>query len=250
MLNALTINVEDYFHVSAFESVVDPEDWPRYESRIEGSTRRLLAVLSEHNVRVAFFVLGWVAEHHPGLVREIQGAGHEIACHGYAHRLVYRHSRELFRQDVRRARGKLEKITGREVVGYRAPSYSITEGVRWALQILREEGFRYDSSIFPINHDRYGIPQAHRFPYRIELLEGDGIVELPPSTVRLLGQNIPLAGGGYLRLFPFRFLRWAIRGINRAGQPAILYLHPWELDPGQPRLKAGLISNFRQYVNL
>lgn len=187
MLNALTIDVEDYFHVSAFESVVDPLDWPRYESRIEENTRRLLAILSEHNSKATFFVLGWVAEHYLRLVREIQDGGHEVACHGYAHKLVYQHSQELFRQDVRQAKRKLEETVGQEVAGYRAPSYSITEEVLWALQILEEEGFRYDSSIFPINHDRYGIPGAHRFPHQIELLGGNGLVELPPSTVRILG---------------------------------------------------------------
>lgn len=251
MLNALTIDVEDYYHVSAFESVIQFANWDRYESRVESNTGRILDVLAGSNVKATFFVLGWVAERHPGLVNAIQGAGHEIASHGYRHRLLYQMSREEFREDTQRSKGILEDLSGVPVVGYRAPSCSIIQETLWCLNVLQELGFQYDSSIFPLHHDRYGIPHHNRFPHRISGPDGNSIWEFPMSTVRLGKVNLPTAGGGYLRLLPYSLVRWGIRRINtKERQPAVVYLHPWELDPGQPRLRGPRLSVFRHYVNL
>lgn len=251
MLNALTIDVEDYYHVSAFESIVRQEDWPRFESRVERNTMNVLGILSDYDIKATFFVLAWVADRFPQLVRNIQKEGHEIACHGYWHKLIYQYPRDFFRDDIRKAKAVLEEISGVEVVGYRAPSYSIVEDTLWALDVLLEEGFEYDSSIFPIRHDRYGMPDSARFPYVINRSGYGRIKEFPLSTVRFLGVNFPVAGGGYFRLLPYRFTRWALNRINKAeGKPFIFYFHPWEIDPDQPRLKAGSISRFRHYINL
>jgi polysaccharide deacetylase family protein (PEP-CTERM system associated) len=218
------------------------------------NTRRLLALLDEFGVKATFFVLGWVAEREPGLIREIQAKGHEIASHGYGHELIYHIGSERFREDVRRSKGILEGITGLAVRGYRAPSYSITPRSLWALDILLEEGFSYDSSIFPVHHDTYGMPDAPRFPYTHERA-GGRLREFPLTTlpIRLARwqYNLPIAGGGYLRLFPVALIRHGIERINRMEQkPAVLYLHPWEIDPGQPRIRAGWKSRFRHYNNL
>ena len=251
MRNALTIDVEDYFMVSAFAECVAFESWDSYESRVEASTQRILDLLARYRIKATFFVLGWVGEKCPGLVRDIASSGHEIACHGYNHRLVYDLSHGEFREDVKRAKAVLEHITGTPVTGYRATSYSIMEKTLWALDILIEEGFLYDSSIFPIHHDRYGFPRFDRFPVNISRNGGKKIFELPLSTVRFFGKNIPIAGGGYLRLFPVKLTKWAIRRINeREGQPAIIYVHPWEFDPEQPRIKGHTLSLFRHYINL
>ncbi len=254
MRNALTVDVEDFFQVTAFERHVSREEWDSFPLRVEGNTRRVLDMFDEYGVRGTFFVLGWVAERVPGLVKEIHRRGHEIACHGYGHQLVYHIGPERFREDVRRAKDILEHITGEEVSGYRAPSYSVTGKSLWALDIMIEEGFRYDSSIFPIIHDIYGIPGGERFPHEIETKSGK-IKEFPISTFPLgIGKwryRLPVAGGGYLRLFPVHLIRRAIDYINRReGHPAIVYFHPWEIDPGQPRIRAGLKSRFRHYVNL
>lgn len=249
MINALTIDVEDYYMVSAFAEVVRFEEWGTYESRVERNTYRILAMLEEHRAHATFFVLGWVAKQCPRLVSDIHAAGHEIACHGYNHRLVYALTPDQFRADVRMTKSILEDLTGAPVIGYRAASYSIIEESLWALDVLMEEGFRYDSSIFPVYHDRYGMPRAERFPHLIERSRG-AISEFPPSTVTLLGQNVPVAGGGYLRLLPAQLIARGIRSINRAGQPAVVYFHPWEIDPEQPRIRAGLRSRFRHYLNL
>lgn len=254
MLNALTVDVEDYFQVTAFAGVVDRDDWPIYPSRVEDNTRRVFDLLDEHRLKGTFFVLGWVAERFPGLVTEIASRGHEVACHGYDHTLIYNQEPETFRDDVRRTKAMLEDITGRPVLGYRAPSYSITEKSLWALDIIIEEGFSYDSSIFPIHHDNYGIPGAERFPFTVERKAGS-IVEFPLTTLamNLPGKKmaLPIAGGGYLRLLPAGIIRWGMRHINQVeNQPAVLYFHPWELDPEQPRIKARLRSRFRHYVNL
>src|SRR6266511_605870 len=251
MLNALTIDVEDYYHVSAFESIIRFEDWDGYESRVERNTSRLLDLLDAYRTKATFFVLGWVAERHPRLVRTIQMRGHEVASHGYAHRCIYTQRPEEFRRETRRAIRTLEDATGQRIFGYRAASYSITDASLWALEILQEEGFPYDSSIFPIHHDRYGIPGYQRFCHVVNGHAGNGLLEFPISTVRLAGSNIPVAGGGYLRLFPYTLIRWGIRRINaREDQPALVYLHPWEIDPGQPRIQASALSRFRHYVNL
>ncbi len=254
MLNALTIDVEDYFHVAAFERYVRAEDWPRYPLRVEDNTSRILDMLDEFSVKATFFVLAWVAERCSSLVREIQRRGHHVACHGYGHKLIYRIGPDNFRKDVRESKKLLEDICGRQVRGYRAPSYSITKRSLWALDILIEEGFLYDSSIFPIVHDLYGIPGADRFPHVISRPSGI-IREFPMSTIQVGVSNIryrvPVAGGGYLRLFPAGLIRKAVNHINRSEhQPAVIYFHPWEIDPGQPRICAGFKSRFRHYLNL
>lgn len=250
IVNALTVDVEEYFHPNAMDAAVTPEEWECLPHRVEGNTLRMLELLAELGVRATFFVLGWVAERWPHLVRDIARAGHEIACHGYAHRLVYKLGRDGFEADVARARRVLEDCLGARVSGFRAASWSIVAGTLWALDVLVEQGFRYDSSIFPIRHDIYGIPGFSRFPVRLRCAAGE-ILEIPPSTVQFLGQNWPVAGGGYLRLLPYRFTRWSICRINRRdGAPAMVYVHPWELDVDQPRLNAGRIARLRQYTNL
>ncbi len=250
MKNALTIDVEDYFMVSAFADIVKFEDWGNYESRVEQSTYKILELLDEHDVKATFFVLGWVAEHYPGIVRDIHKRGHEVASHGYNHRLVYNLAPDDFREDTRKAKQILEDITGEPVYGYRAASYSVTEKSIWALDILIEEGFIYDSSIFPVRHDRYGIPSAERLPHHINRNSGS-IYEFPLSTYRVLGQNIPVAGGGYLRLFPLFLTKASIRAINNTeGKPFIFYLHPWEIDLKQPRMNSSMRSYLRHYHNL
>ncbi len=251
IVNAMTVDVEDYFHVSGFADLIRPEDWPNLESRVEANTHKLLDIFAAHKVSATFFVLGWVAERHVSLVKAIQRAGHEIACHGYAHSLVYQASPEEFRKDVRRAKKLLEDVTGSPVDGYRAPSFSIVKSSLWALDILAEEGFQYDSSIFPIRHDRYGIPDAHRFPHQWQATNGNGLAEFPISTSRVWGVNVPVGGGGYFRLLPYALTRWAIQRLNNVEQrPAVVYIHPWELDPAQPRVPGPLVGRFRHYVNL
>jgi polysaccharide deacetylase family protein (PEP-CTERM system associated) len=214
------------------------------------STERLLDILDRERVRATFFVLGWVAERHPGLVREIASLGHEIACHGYGHRMIQHLSRPDFERDVTRAKRALEDAIGRPVLGYRAPTFSIMRATLWSLDVLVEAGFRYDSSIFPVVHDRYGIPDAPRFPHRLKAPSGAEITEFPMSTVTLLGRRLPVAGGGYFRLFPYRVTRRAIARINGERQPAMVYLHPWEIDPDQPRIPVGPLTRFRHLVNV
>jgi polysaccharide deacetylase family protein (PEP-CTERM system associated) len=250
IVNAMTIDVEDYFHVSVFDGVIPRQRWNDLESRVNANTDRLLQIFHDAGVRGTFFVLGWVAERFPDLVRRIAEGGHEIASHGHGHRLVYDQTPDAFRDDVRRAKGLLEDAASTTVGGYRAPSYSITPRSLWAIDILIEEGYWYDASIFPILHDRYGIPVSPRAPYRIERRAGT-IVEVPGSTVRLGTYNLPIAGGGYFRLLPYGWAKWGIGRLNRRErQPAIFYLHPWEIDPDQPRLPAGALSRIRHYRNL
>lgn len=248
MLNALTIDVEDYFHVSAFEDVVPADRWDEYERRVRPNTERLLDLFDAAGVRATFFVLGWVAEREPALIRRIAAAGHEVASHGYAHRLVYDQSPDAFREDLRRARHAIEQAAGVRVLGYRAPSFSITPRSLWAFEVLAEEGYAYDASVFPIRHDRYGLPGAPRHPHRVP---GRTLAEAPGSTVVVGPLTMPVAGGGYFRLCPYWMTRWAVRRLNeRERQPAIVYLHPWEIDPGQPRIPAKLVSRLRHYQNL
>jgi polysaccharide deacetylase family protein (PEP-CTERM system associated) len=250
IVNAMSIDVEDYFHVSVFDGLVPRTAWDQMESRVCRNTDRLLDVFAEHGVRSTFFVLGWVAERYPALVRRISEAGHEIASHGYAHRLIYDQTRQAFREDIRRAKRLLEDASGTAVAGYRAPSYSITPKSLWALDALLDEGYRYDSSIFPIRHDRYGIPVSARAPYSIER-DGGTLVEVPASATRLGPLNLPVAGGGYFRILPYWWTRWGIDRVNRIERrPAVFYLHPWEIDPEQPRLSAGRLGRFRHYCNL
>jgi polysaccharide deacetylase family protein (PEP-CTERM system associated) len=250
VVNAMSVDVEDYFHVSVFDGIVPRHLWDGMESRVVPNTMRLLDTFDEFKVRSTFFVLGWVAERHPELVRRIAAGGHEIASHGYAHRLIYDQTQESFREDVRRAKRVLEDSAGNRVVGYRAPSYSITPRSLWAVDVLIEEGYEYDASIFPIRHDRYGISVSGRHAYVIPRRAGV-LVEVPGSTTRIASMNLPIAGGGYFRILPYWWTRWGIRRVNQLeGRAVVFYLHPWEIDPGQPRLKTGLVGRFRHYRNL
>jgi polysaccharide deacetylase family protein (PEP-CTERM system associated) len=248
--NALTIDVEDYFQVAALAEAVRREDWHSMEYRVEANTQRILSLLDRHNAKATFFTLGWVAEKSPELVRTIQKEGHEIASHGYSHQLIYNQTPEVFRDETRRSKAILEDITGEPITGYRAASYSITNDSRWALDILAEEGFVWDSSIFPVRHDRYGMPGTPRWPHTLTTDKGYKLAEFPLSTLKLPGYTLPIAGGGYFRLFPYWFSQWGLGSINRQGQPFVFYLHPWEVDPGQPRLDVKWFSRFRHYNNL
>lgn len=242
----LTVDVEDYFQVSAFEGVVERDSWHRYESRVAANTDRVLQLMADARVTGTFFVLGWVAERYPHIVQRIAASGHALASHSYWHRLVYTLTPEEFREDLRRAKDVIESAGGVRVVGFRAPSFSIVERSLWALDVLIEEGYAYDASIFPIRHDRYGIPNAPRYPHRITRASGS-IVEVPGTAVRARGATVPL-GGGYFRLLPYAWTRWALRRMNeREGQPAMFYIHPWEFDPSQPRIRASLVSRMRHY---
>jgi polysaccharide deacetylase family protein (PEP-CTERM system associated) len=249
VVNAFSVDVEDYFHVEALARVVRPEDWERMEYRAERNTRRMLELLAGQGVRGTFFMLGWIAQRSPRLVRDIHAAGHEVACHGENHQVIYGQSPEQFRRETRDAKARLEDTIGGSVVGYRAATYSITRDSLWALAALEEIGFRYDSSIFPIHHDLYGIPDAPRFPHRPG---GGRLVEVPITTVEILGQRLPCGGGGYFRLLPYRLFRAGLRRVNdHDGQPGVFYCHPWEIDPGQPRVAGlSLKSRFRHYTNL
>ena len=281
--NALTIDVEDYFQVNAFSRVIRPSHWHDYPTRVERNTRRILEILAEadgQGVKATFFTVGWIAEKFPDLVREISECGHEIACHSYGHQLVFNLSERRFKEDTRRSKEILEDISGREVIGYRAPTYSITRRNLRTLEILSDLGFLYDSSIFPIIHDVYGFPEAPRFPFQV-LFEKQGtgnirfsnlcddgrcpsveknaggsgrrsIVEFPLTTFRVFKRNVPVAGGGYFRLFPYPLTRGMLKAINRKeSMPFVFYMHPWELDPGIPKVKgAGFLSTFRTYLNL
>jgi polysaccharide deacetylase family protein (PEP-CTERM system associated) len=249
MKNYLTIDVEDYFQVSAFEDIVGKQKWAKFESRVTQNTFFLLDILKEYGIHATFFIVGWVAENYPEIVSQIHHQGHEVGCHSYWHRKVYDLSPEEFREDTQRTKDILEDITGQRVIGYRAPSYSITRKSLWAIDILGELGFEYDSSIFPVVHDNYGIPGAPRFRY---VIGEKGLVEYPISTAKVLGGNIPVSGGGYFRLFPYWFTRMLLKRINlKEQQPFMFYLHPWEIDPGQPRMKnARLLSKFRHYNSL
>lgn len=246
---AFTVDVEDYFHVSAFASVIRPDDWDQYECRVENSTRQILELAARHSTRGTFFILGWVAERYPGLVREIQSAGHEIGCHSYWHQLVYELGPRKFRDDLIKARDTLQAITGEPVRLYRAPSFSITQQSLWALDILVQEGFELDSSIYPIRHDRYGIPGSARVPHELSTPSGP-ILEFPGMTCSVAGMTVPVGGGGYLRLFPWFVTQHLLRQIRNEGRPLNVYLHPWEVDTDQPRIHASLKSRFRHYQNL
>ena len=246
----MTVDVEDYFHVSAFADAVRRDDWDSMERRYERNTARVLELLGDSGVRATFFVLGWVAERSPSLVRRIADAGHEVACHGYSHQLIYRQAPEEFERETRLSKRILEDAVGRPVFGYRAASYSITRESLWALDVLLDAGFTYDSSIFPIRHDRYGIPGAPEAPTRVPAPSGRSIVEFPLSVARWAGLSVPVAGGGYFRLFPYGVTQAGLRQLNARGQPAVFYLHPWEIDAEQPRIQAGWLSRFRHYNNL
>ncbi len=247
--NYLTIDVEDYFQVAAFEDIIQPESWGYMDFRAQKNTDCILNILDEHQIKATFFIVGWIAEKCPGLVKKIAATGHEIGCHSFWHRKIYDLSPEEFREDTKLAKETLEDIIGWRIKGYRAPSYSITKKSLWALDVLEELGFAYDSSIFPIYHDNYGIPDAPRFEYKLP--ERD-MTEYPISTSIFWGRKIPVAGGGYFRIFPYWFTKMALKKINQEEkQPFVFYLHPWEIDPQQPRMKnAKLFSRFRHYNNL
>jgi polysaccharide deacetylase family protein (PEP-CTERM system associated) len=250
IVNALSVDVEDYFQVSAFDDVVARDAWDTFDSRVVPNTERLLDLFARSGVSATFFVLGWVAKRFPFLVRQIAAAGHELASHGYNHQLVYTLTPQQFREDVRAAKSTIEDAIGRPVLGYRAPSFSIVLASLWALDILVEEGYVYDASIFPIHHDRYGIPGAERHTHVRQ--QGSGpLVEMPASTVRLAGVNFPVGGGGYFRLLPYGWTQWGIRRANEVEhQPVVFYLHPWEVDPDQPRFDVGLGTRIRHYTGL
>ena len=251
LMDGASVDLEDYYHVEAFADRVERSQWPSFASRVRPNTERTLELLDRTHTKATFFILGYVAEREPDLIRKVAEAGHELACHSHLHRRVHTLSPEEFRDDLRRARGAIEDAAGVKVLGFRAPTFSVTLQSLWALDILLEEGFEYDSSIFPVRHDLYGIPQAPRFIHPMPLPSGRSIWEIPMSTVRVGGINLPAAGGGYLRLLPLLVTRWAIRRIHRRDrQPVILYFHPWELDPEQPRLSGKWKSRFRHYTGL
>ncbi len=249
-LNAFTIDVEDYFHVAALAPSIPRSRWSDMEYRCEGNVDRLLAMLEEHGVHGTFFILGWVAERSPQLVRKIAAAGHEIACHGQSHELIYKQSPEVFRAETTRAKHFVEDLLGIRVEGYRAASFSIVKSSLWALDCLIDLGFRYDSSVFPVRHDRYGIADAPRQPYFIEAPSGRKLLEFPMSVASMGGATVPVSGGGYFRIFPYWLNKAGLSQINRAGRPFVFYLHPWEIDTGQPKISASLLSTFRHYTNV
>jgi polysaccharide deacetylase family protein (PEP-CTERM system associated) len=250
MRNAMTIDVEDYFQVSALAPYIPRDSWDKQECRVERNVDRILAMLNESGTHATFFTLGWVAERYPGLVRRIVDDGHELASHGYAHLRANEQSPTEFREDVSYAKKLLEDIGGVEVKGYRAPSFSIGKQNLWALDTLLEAGYLYSSSIYPIAHDHYGMPDAPRFAFRTS--HDERLLEVPATTISLLNRNLPASGGGYFRLLPYEISCWSIRRVNeKDGQPCVFYFHPWEIDPGQPRQHGiALKTRFRHYVNL
>ncbi|WP_246167750.1 XrtA system polysaccharide deacetylase [Propionivibrio limicola] len=249
MRNALTIDVEDYFQVSALAPYIPREHWDSHDCRVERNVDRILLILDDHySTKATFFTLGWIAERYPHLVRRIVDCGHELASHGYGHQRASELSEPAFRDDIETAKKILEDVSGRQIKGYRAPSFSIGKGNLWAFDCLEGAGYRYSSSIYPIHHDHYGMPDAPRFAHRVR----DGLLELPVTTARLFARNWPASGGGYFRLMPYPMSRWLLRRVNRVdGQPAIFYFHPWEIDDGQPRIPGiNAKTRFRHYLNL
>jgi len=250
-VHAMTVDVEEHFQVSAFEGYVRRDQWEQQPSRVVNNTRRLLDLFDTLKLHGTFFVLGWVAERQPSLVREIADRGHEIGCHGYSHRLIYDQRRDEFRDELLRAKTLLEDQSGQRVVGHRAASFSIGRRNLWALDELVDAGFEYDSSLFPVRHDRYGVPGAPRSIYRLTTPHGGSLIEVPPSTVALGRWTLPVAGGGYLRLYPQAITDWAIRRIAGEQCAAVVYVHPWEVDPEQPRVSGlPVLRRFRHYVNI
>lgn len=249
-VNIISVDVEDYFQVEAFSKVVGRESWDSYPCRVEANNHRLLDLFDETGVKGTFFILGWVAERYPQLVREITKRGHEPACHSYWHNLIYDLTPAAFRADTIRAKTVIEQACGLPIHGYRAPSFSVVARSSWAFDVLAETGFRYDSSVFPVKHDTYGIPGAPRLPFKVKTESGT-IVEFPMTTFRLgVGGNMPLGGGGYLRILPDWYTRLGVRKAAAEGVPIVCYLHPWEVDPEQPRIAAKFKSRLRHYTNL
>jgi polysaccharide deacetylase family protein (PEP-CTERM system associated) len=246
--NALTIDVEDYFQVSAFAPFIPRAEWDARECRVEGNVERILGMLDEHRTKATFFTLGWIAERYPQLIRRIADQGHEVASHGFGHERASDLDRAAFDADIRRAKSVLEDLIGNDVTGYRAPSFSIGLGNLWAFESLARAGYRYSSSIYPIHHDHYGMPDAPRFMYEA----ADGLLEIPITTLRVFNRNLPSSGGGYFRLLPYALSRWMLRQVNsQDAEAAVFYFHPWEIDTAQPRI-AGIDSRtrFRHYVNI
>lgn len=250
--HAMTVDVEDYFHVAAFNKVIDPNTWDSWPCRVEQNTNTLLALFDRNKIKITFFILGWVAERYPELIKRIHQQGHEIASHGYSHQLIYKQDPKVFREETAKSKQILEDLIQQPITGYRAASYSITRNSLWALETLAELGFTWDSSIFPTRHDNYGIPGSPEEPYKIGTRQGKILTEFPLTTAKVLGQSIPAAGGGYFRQYPYFVSRWLfeIASLNQT-KPQIFYLHPWEIDPDQPRVpNASWFSNFRHYTNL
>lgn len=250
IINAMTVDVEDYFQVWAFSGQIERGDWDRYPCRVERNVGVVLQMFAENNVHATFFVLGWVAKRYPRVIRDIVEAGHELASHGFEHVRVHEQTVNEFRADVRRTKQVLEDLGDTAVRGYRAASFSISDATPWAFEVLAEEGYEYSSSIYPIRHDIYGMPAAPRFAYRPDGQQG--LIELPVTTFTLFGQKLPCGGGGYFRILPYSVSRWAMRRVHRVdGQPCIFYFHPWEIDPDQPRFKGiSLKTRIRHYTNL
>jgi polysaccharide deacetylase family protein (PEP-CTERM system associated) len=248
--NIASADIEDYFQVEAFARSIDRSTWQSYSCRVEGNTHRLLDLFDECEVKGTYFILGWVAERYPRLVQEIAERGHELGCHSYWHRPIYRLSADEFREDTRRAKELIEQASGESICGYRAPSFSITSRSLWAFDILAELGFTYDSSVFPVSHDVYGMPDAPRSPFVVMTPSGP-VLEYPMATFRVgSGRNLPVGGGGYLRIFPYWYTEIGVRRAWHDGVPVVSYIHPWEVDPGQPRLAGSLKSRLRHYTNL
>jgi len=277
ILNGLSIDVEDYFQVEAFSAVIEPTSWSKYPFRAEENTKKILDILDKSSIKATFFCLGWIAEKSPSLIKEISKRGHEVASHGYMHQPIYKQDPTTFANDIERSKKLLEDILGKRILGYRAPTYSITEKTLWAIDILIQQGFLYDSSIFPIRHDLYGIVDAPRFPFWIDkkrlkeiknnkwpepfkdfsiiskyFSKGDGLIEFPITTFKLFNMNFPIAGGGYFRLLPIKLSLWALSQINdKEAMPFVFYIHPWEFDPEQPKIRGcSLKSKIRHYLNL
>jgi polysaccharide deacetylase family protein (PEP-CTERM system associated) len=250
MKNVLSVDVEDWFQVSNFDGVVPRDSWDSQPSRVERNTRRLLDLFDAAGARGTFFVLGWIAERYPDLVREIRARGHDLASHGYGHELVYHLNPQSFAADLLRASSAIESAGGATPKGYRAPSFSIDRRSFWAFDVLAQQGYAYDSSVFPVHHPRYGVPQFPRTPIRVRTSEGRVLAEFPLTTARVLGRNVGAAGGGYLRILPLAVLEHAFGAMNESGEPACLYVHPWEIDPEQPRVRVKGLGRFTHYTNL
>jgi polysaccharide deacetylase family protein (PEP-CTERM system associated) len=248
--NALSVDVEDWFHVGAFERVISPADWPTLECRVERNTDALLAMFDDAGIKATFFTLGWVAERYPQLMRRIADAGHELANHGSNHDRVFTFTPQQFAADIDRARKNIEDASGAKVAGYRAPSFSIDQRTPWAHEVLAEQGYAYSSSVAPVKHDHYGWADAPRFAFRP--VKGSDFVEIPVTTAMFAGKRLAAGGGGFFRMLPYAFSRWAVRQVNGSDQrPAIIYFHPWEIDPGQPRVaNAPIKSKLRHYSRL
>jgi len=246
--NAMSVDVEDYFQVAAFDDHISRQDWHKIPLRVEKNTYKILELFAKHNIKATFFMLGWVAERFPGLLQDIVAQGHELASHGYAHKRATLQTRSEFREDISKAKQILEEISSTDIKGYRAPSYSINHSNMWVHDELYDTGHIYSSSVYPVKHDLYGIPDAPRFKYTLD----NGLIEIPISTIKIINKNLPAGGGGFFRFYPYMLSKWIIKNINKNDQqPAIFYFHPWELDPEQPRQEnASLKSKFRHYLNL